>query len=175
MPQAIEIRQKVRSCPWADIPDEKGKRAVPEIHLGGDEKAVRGGEGGAGQGNALLADGISNAPMAAYADLLNVTGSGIMGYIDIPSLGINLPICHGTDAEMLEQTIAHVMGTSLPVGGESTHAVLSAHSGLSVTRLFSDTQQRGMCFSSMYLDQTLAYEVNQIAVVEPTGTCVRGA
>ena len=74
MPQAIEIRQKVRSCPWADIPDEKGKRAVPEIHLGGDEKAVRGGEGGAGQGNALLADGISNAPMAAYADLLNVTG-----------------------------------------------------------------------------------------------------
>lgn len=150
LPQAIEIRQKVRHRPRADIPDEKGKRAVPEIHLGGDEEAVRGGEGGAEQGNALLADGISNAPMAAYADLLNVTGSGIMGYIDIPSLGINLPICHGTDAETLEQTIAHVMGTSLPVGGESTHAVLSAHSGLSVTRLFSDTQQRGMCFFSMY-------------------------
>lgn len=122
--------------------------------------------------NALLADGISNAPTAAYADLLNVTGSGIMGYVDIPSLGIDLPICHGTDAETLEQAVGHVMGTSLPVGGESTHAVLSAHSGMSVNRLFSDIDKlnNGDVFLIHVLDQTLAYEVDQIAVVEPTDT-----
>lgn len=122
--------------------------------------------------NALLADGISNAPMAAYADLLNVTGSGIMGYVDIPSLGINLPICHGTDAETLEQAVGHVMGTSLPVGGEGTHSVLSAHSGMSVNRLFSDIDKlnKGDVFLLHVLDQTLAYEVDQITVVEPTDT-----
>ncbi len=122
--------------------------------------------------NTLLSDGISNTSTYAYPELLNITGQGIMGYVDIPSLGIYLPICHGTDAKTLEQAVGHVMGTSLPVGGSNTHAVLSAHSGMSSSKLFSDIDKLtvGDTFLIHVLDQTLAYEIDQIRVVDPTDT-----
>lgn len=122
--------------------------------------------------NSMLAEGISSAPPVAYRNHLNVTEDGIMGYVHIPKLGIELPICHGTDAETLEHAVGHVMGTSLPVGGAGTHAVLSAHSGMSVNKLFSDIDKlnKGDVFLLHVLDDTLAYEVDQIAVVEPTDT-----
>ena len=122
--------------------------------------------------NSMLAEGISSAPPVAYRNHLNVTEDGIMGYVHIPKLGIELPICHGTDAETLEHAVGHVVGTSLPVGGESTHAVLSAHSGMAVSKLFSDLDKlaEGDVFYITVLGQTLAYQVDQISVVEPTDT-----
>ena len=122
--------------------------------------------------NSMLAEGISSAPPVAYSNLLNVTTDGIMGYIQIPKLRVELPICHGTDAETLEYAVGHVVGTSLPIGGKGTHAVLSAHSGMAVSKLFSDLDKlvEGDTFYIHVLDQVLAYEVDQIAVVEPGDT-----
>ena len=76
--------------------------------------------------------------VTGYNDLLNVTGSGIMGYISIPKLGVELPLYHGISAEVLNIACGHLEGTSLPIGGESTHCVLSAHRGLPHARLFTD-------------------------------------
>ena len=104
-----------------------------------------------------------------YDSYMNVNGDGIMGYIRIPAIGITLPIYHGVEAETLEHGAGHLPGSSLPVGGESTHAVIAAHSGLASQRMFTDLEQlkQGDTFYLSVLDETLAYEVDQILVVEP--------
>ena len=104
-----------------------------------------------------------------YSKLLNVTGNGIMGYISIPKLGVELPLYHGISAEVLNIACGHLEGTSLPVGGESTHCVLSAHRGLPHARLFTDLDKMelGDTFTLTVLDQTLTYQVDQIKVVRP--------
>ena len=111
-----------------------------------------------------------------YDTLLNMTGSGIMGYVEIPSIGVNLPIYHGTDASTLEIGVGHLLGSSLPVGGESTHTILTAHSGMASKKMFSDLPQLkiGDVFFLEVLDETLAYQVDQIKTVLPYDTTYLG-
>ena len=120
-------------------------------------------------GTAITKGGAS-APPLAYAEQLTV--GGVMAYVDIPKINVCLPVQHGTDADTLERAVGHVVGTSLPVGGSSTHAVLSAHSGMASSRLFSDIDQleQGDNFYIRVLGDTLAYEVDAINTVLPTDT-----
>lgn len=105
-----------------------------------------------------------------YNSVLNVTGTGIMGYIDIPKINISLPVYHGTDEEVLQIAIGHIEGSSLPIGGLGSHCVLSGHRGLPSAKLFSDIDQMvvGDTFLLQILDRTLTYEVDQIRIVLPT-------
>ncbi len=121
-------------------------------------------------GAATITKGGASAPPLAYAQQLTV--GGVMCYIDIPKIGVYLPVQHGTDADTLERAVGHVVGTSLPVGGSSTHAVLSAHSGMVSSRLFSDIDQltEGDMFYIHVLGDTLAYKVDAIHTVLPTDT-----
>lgn len=104
-----------------------------------------------------------------YERLLNVAGSGVMGYVEIPSIQVLLPIYHGVDEAVLQTAIGHIEGTSLPVGGESTHCVISGHRGLPSAKLFTDLDQLdlGDTFRLRILDEVLTYEVDQIRIVEP--------
>lgn len=104
-----------------------------------------------------------------YEDLLNITGTGIMGYIDIPSIQVELPVYHGTSEGVLQIAVGHVEGTSLPTGGENTHCVISAHRGLPSARLFTDLDkmQIGDTFTLTVVDRVLTYEVDQILTVLP--------
>ncbi|MBR5872147.1 MAG: class C sortase [Oscillospiraceae bacterium] len=104
-----------------------------------------------------------------YNDILNINGNGIMGYISIQKLGVEIPIYHGVSAEVLNIACGHIEGTSLPVGGESTHAVLSAHRGLPHARLFTDLDKMelGDTFQLTVLNKTFTYQVDQIIVVRP--------
>ena len=119
---------------------------------------------------AAITEGGASAPPLPYAEQLTV--GGVICYIDIPKINVYLPVQHGTDADTLERAVGHVVGTSLPVGGSSTHAVLSAHSGLSSSKLFSDIDQLavGDTFYIHVLGDTLAYQVDNIATVLPTDT-----
>ena len=119
---------------------------------------------------AAIAEGGASAPPLAYAQQLTV--GGVMAYVDIPKIGVYLPVQHGTGAETLEKSVGHVVGTSLPVGGSSTHAVLSAHSGMASSKLFSDIDQlaEGDTFYIHVLGDTLAYRVDAIHTVLPTDT-----
>ena len=120
--------------------------------------------------NATISEGGASAPPLAYADQLTVGGA--MAYVDIPQIGVYLPVQHGTNAETLERSVGHVVGTSLPVGGAGTHAVLSAHSGMASSKLFSDIDQLavGDTFYIHVLGEVLAYEVDNINTVLPTDT-----
>ena len=120
--------------------------------------------------NATISEGGASAPPLAYANQLTV--GGIMAYVDIPKINVYLPVQHGTGADTLEKSVGHVVGTSLPVGGNSTHAVLSAHSGMASSKLFSDIDQLelGDKFFVHVLGDTLAYEVDNINTVLPTDT-----
>lgn len=111
-----------------------------------------------------------------YKSLLNATGRGIMGYVSVPKINVTLPIYHGTDSGTLERGIGHLLGTSLPVGGDSTHAVLTAHSGMASQRMFSDLPQlkEGDVFYLEVLNETLAYQVDQIKTVLPHDTTYLG-
>jgi sortase A len=104
-----------------------------------------------------------------YHDLLDITGTGIMGYIDIPKIHCQLPIYHGTDEAVLQVAVGHLPGSSLPVGGETTHCVISSHRGLPSARLFTDLDQlvEGDTFVIRVLNETLTYEVDQIRIVLP--------
>ncbi|MCI5901513.1 MAG: class C sortase [Blautia sp.] len=104
-----------------------------------------------------------------YESLLDVSGTGIIGYIEIPAINCSLPIYHGTDEGVLQIAIGHIEGTSLPVGGESTHCVISGHRGLPRAKLFSDLDKLvvGDDFMLCVLDETLTYEVDQIRIVLP--------
>ncbi len=107
-----------------------------------------------------------------YMSALNLAGDGIMGTVEIPKIGITLPIYHTTDEDVLEKAAGHLEGSSLPVGGESTHAVISAHRGLPSASLFTDLDllEEGDHFLIHVLDETLCYEVDQILTVEPDET-----
>lgn len=104
-----------------------------------------------------------------YQELLDVTGTGIMGYITIDKLGLELPIYHGTSADVLQVAAGHLEGTSLPTGGEGTHCVISAHRGLPSATLFSnlDKMEEGDTFTLTVLDRLMTYQVDQILVVDP--------
>lgn len=107
-----------------------------------------------------------------YDDQLNLSGDGLMVYVEIPAISVFLPVYHGTSSHVLDKGVGHLENTSLPVGGESTHAVLSAHSGLTDKKLFTDLEllEEGDCFYIHVLDEILAYEVDQITVVDPGDT-----
>lgn len=105
-----------------------------------------------------------------YETALDVTGTGIMGYIDIGKIGVQLPIYHGVDPAVLQVGVGHLEGTSLPVGGKNTHCVLSGHRGLPSARLFTDLDKMevGDTFTITVLRQTLIYQVDQIKIVLPS-------
>lgn len=111
----------------------------------------------------------SEEELAIYSGVLNVTGDGIMGYIEIPKIKCNLPIYHGIEEGVLQTAIGHIPGTSLPIGGASTHCVVSGHRGLPSAKLFTDLDQMvpGDIFMIQTLNDTLTYEVDQIRIVEP--------
>ncbi len=104
-----------------------------------------------------------------YDQVLNVSGNGIMGYIEIPTIKLSLPIYHGTDDSVLQIAVGHLEWSSLPVGGESTHCVLSGHRGLPSAKLFTNLDQlvEGDTFVIRVLDEVLTYEVDKILIVEP--------
>ena len=112
---------------------------------------------------------LSKKDKKKYESLLDVSGTGIMGYIEVPKIDCSLPIYHGTDEGALQIAIGHLEGSSLPVGGKSTHCVLSGHRGLPSVRLFTDLDQmeEGDIFILNVLGRKLAYEVDQIRVVLP--------
>ena len=127
--------------------------------------------------NASLTDRVnayllSDAQKEEYQQLLNVSGLGVMGYIEIPSIDCSLPIYHGTEESVLQIAVGHLDWSSLPVGGESTHCVLSGHRGLPSAKLFTnlDKLQTGDIFMLRVLDNVLTYEVDQILIVEPQET-----
>ena len=104
-----------------------------------------------------------------YEEALNITGNGTMGYVTIEKIKVELPIYHGTSEAVLNVAAGHVQGTSLPVGGESTHAVLSAHRGLPSAKLFTDLDKLevGDVFTITVLDRLLTYQIDQILIVKP--------
>ena len=106
---------------------------------------------------------------ASYASLLDTTGTGVMGSLDIPKIGVELPIYHGTSEEVLSKGIGHLQGSSLPVGGESTHSILTGHRGLPQSKLLTrlDEMEKGDYFFFHVLNETLAYQVTEIQVVKP--------
>jgi len=115
---------------------------------------------------------LSEAQVAEYERLLDISGSGVMGYIEIPTIKCSLPIYHGTNEDVLQVAIGHLEWSSLPVGGESSHCVLSGHRGLPSARLFTDLDKlvEGDLFLLRVLDEVLTYEVDQIRIVEPHET-----
>lgn len=104
-----------------------------------------------------------------YAQQLNVGGDGVMGYVEIPEIECSLPIYHGTDDAVLQSAVGHIEWSSLPVGGESSHCVISGHRGLPSAKLFTNLDKlvEGDLFFLQVLDETLSYEVDQIRIVEP--------
>ena len=112
---------------------------------------------------------LSDEEREEYNKILNVSGTGIIGYIEIENIGVNLPIYHGTDESVLQVGIGHLEGTSFPTGTKSTHAVLSGHRGLPSSKLFSDLDQMivGDTFLLHILDQTFAYQIDKINIVLP--------
>lgn len=115
---------------------------------------------------------LTDEQRAEYDSLLDVTGTGIMGYVQISSIGVNLPIYHSVDEAVLQIAVGHIPGSSLPVGGEHTHCVLSGHRGLPSAKLFSDLDQivEGDTFTLNVMDQTITYMVDQIRIVLPEET-----
>lgn len=113
-----------------------------------------------------------NGETVFYNNILNVDRSEIMGYVKIPCISVDLPIYHGTSAEVLERGIGHLAASSFPIGGESTHAVLTGHTGLSSAKLFTDLTEmkKGDLFFIHVLDKKLAYRVDRITVVKPDDT-----
>ena len=107
-----------------------------------------------------------------YEYMLNLSGDGMIGYIDIPRIGVRLPICHGTDGKTLESCVGHMPSSSLPVGGESTHCVLTGHTGMPSAKLLTDLNhmQTGDRFTVTTLNRCLTYEVESVTVVVPDET-----
>lgn len=121
--------------------------------------------------NAYSRDALQQAAKG-YPELLNIAGDDIMGYVEVPRIRISLPIYHGTEEQTLETGIGHLLGSSLPVGGESTHCVLTGHSGMANEKFFSDLPQicPGDVFYIHVLNETHAYRVDQIQTVLPHET-----
>ncbi len=124
--------------------------------------------------NKMLIEGernyfLSDEEADVYNTMLDITGTGIMSYIDIPSINVSLPVYHGVDDSVLQIAVGHLEWTSLPVGGESTHCVISGHRGLPSAKLFTNLDKlvEGDIFMLHTLDTTLTYQVDQILIVEP--------
>ena len=111
-----------------------------------------------------------------YERQLDIAGNGIIGYVEIPKIQVNLPIYHGTDAEVLDRGVGHLLGSSLPVGGKNTHTILSGHSGMASQKMFTDLEQltQGDVFYLNVLGETLAYQVTEINTVLPYETDLLG-
>ena len=133
------------------------------------DAAQRYNEALARQGSVLR---LSEAQKKEYESLLDVSGLGIMGYIEIPEINCSLPIYHGTEESVLQIAVGHIEWSSLPVGGESSHCVISGHRGLPSAKLFTnlDKLTEGDTFMLRVLDEVLTYEVDQILIVEPQET-----
>ena len=108
--------------------------------------------------------------VSGYYDTLRITGNDMIGYLKIDRIGVELPIYHGTSDKVLSKGVGHLEGSSLPVGGENTHCVMSAHRGLPSSKLFTDLDriEKGDTFQIIVLDQVLTYQVDFIKVIEPT-------
>lgn len=115
---------------------------------------------------------LSKEEIETYNKILDVTGTGIMGYIDIPSIKVSLPIYHGTDESILQIAIGHIIGTSFPIGGEGSHCAVSGHRGLPSAKLFTDLDRmvEGDIFTVNVLDDILTYEVEKILIILPDHT-----
>jgi sortase A len=111
-----------------------------------------------------------------YDNQLDIAGNGIMGYVEIPKIQVNLPIYHGTDAEVLDRGVGHLLGSSLPAGGKNTHTILSGHSGMASQKMFTDLEQLvpGDVFYLNVLGETMAYQVTEINTVLPYETDLLG-
>ena len=122
-----------------------------------------------GRANSYL---LSDEQKVRYNELLNIDGTGVMGYVEIPHIKVSLPIYHGTEENVLQVAIGHLEWSSLPVGGESSHCVISGHRGLPSAKLFSDLDEliAGDIFMIRVLDETFTYEIDQILIVEPQDT-----
>ncbi len=155
-------------------------RTEYEAELQGmDDTALQDARAAAEAYNASLApiqfnrEGVAAASVD-YNELLNLSGSGIMGYVQIDKIGVDLPIYHGTGETVLEEGVGHLIGSSLPIGGQSTHAILTGHSGVAGKKLFSDIDQLeiGDVFLLRVLGETLAYQVIEINTVLPHETAL---
>ena len=119
---------------------------------------------------------VNYSEVEGYWETLDVSGTGMMGYITVPKIGQELPVYHGTSDAVLAKSAGHFQGSSLPVGGENTHSVISAHRGLPTAVLFTnlDRMEIGDTFYFTILDRTITYEVDQIRIVEPNDTSLVG-
>ena len=108
--------------------------------------------------------------VSGYLEALDITGTGIMGYVTIDKIGVELPVYHTVETDVLQSAVGHLPGTSLPIGGEGTHAVLSGHRGLPSARLFTDLNklEPGDLFTITVLNRVVMYRVDQVKIVDPT-------
>ncbi|KAB5606315.1 class C sortase [Bifidobacterium jacchi] len=151
------------------LSDKEYQRMLDAAHAYNKQLAAQ----GAGGATSALAGAVNTAAQGEeYNQLLNLSGDGMMGYITVPRLKETMPIYHGTAEKVLQVGIGHLEQTSLPVGGESTHAALSGHRGLPTAKLFTDLNlmEKGDRFYITILKDTYAYEVDRIVTVLPTDT-----
>lgn len=118
---------------------------------------------------AIRLKGDETETLAEYEDILNITDDGVMAYVEIPAIDVNLPVYHTTESAVLDKGVGHMEMTSLPVGGENTHAVISAHTGMAGAKMFGDLEllEVGDIFCIHVLNETLSYEVDKISVTVP--------
>nr|WP_300769095.1 class C sortase [uncultured Acetatifactor sp.] len=158
---------------WNSMHASRAIASYEEVVQNMDEEAKQQMMEEAKQYNASLAMGIhfklTDEEYAEYEGLLDLTGTGIMGYIQIPSIDVNLPIYHGTEEAVLQVAIGHLAGSSLPVGGEGSHCIVSGHRGLPSARLFTDLDKvrEGDIFTMTVLGEVFTYQVDQIRIVLP--------
>lgn len=160
---------------WNSFHQSRAIQAYVEAVAETDPKTVKAMFKAARRYNKRLANNpsrfrMSDAERDEYNSLLNLTGNGLIGYVQIPTIGVNLPIYHGVDETHLQVAVGHIEGSSLPVGGKGTHMAISAHRGLPSAKLFTDLDKvvEGDIFLINVLDRTFTYEVDQIRIVEPT-------
>ena len=148
------------------------KEAVAEMDNGETERLLAEAHDYNSQLAQLYAPFTNFDEIPGYDDILNISGTGIMGYVSIPNINVELPIYHGTSEGVLQIATGHIQGSSLPVGGASTHAVISGHRGLPSARLFTDLDQivEGDTFTINVLNEVYTYEVERILVILPTET-----
>ena len=148
------------------------KEAVAEMDNGETERLLAEAHDYNSQLAQLYAPFTNFDTIPGYDDILNISGTGIMGYVSIPNIKVELPIYHGTSDGVLQIAAGHIQGSSLPVGGESTHAVISGHRGLPSAKLFTDLDQivEGDIFTINVLNEVLTYEVEKILIILPTET-----
>ncbi len=146
------------------------KEAVAQLDSGEDERLLQAAYSYNQKLSQLSSPFTQFGQLPEYESILNVSGTGIMGYIAIPNIKVELPIYHGTSEGVLQIAAGHIQGSSLPVGGRDTHAVISGHRGLPSARLFTDLDQMavGDVFTINILNEVLTYEVEEILVILPT-------